>query len=192
MVVPYCMHSDSLIWCRSWYKETTWPFPVKISNQWKPPMFEKPLPPYLSFTVRCDRLSSTHAQITVLNTLTHARKWFPQISDSPFAHDCSLAGPGEEEIAVWFYDAETMKCTAFTYGGEEGNANRWHKCKEHFSVWLNTRKQKHMNVARNISMRIATDFCFSFFTPRRIRSRRCSICFSLTLRWTKATKSFHL
>ncbi len=36
-----------------------------------------------------------------------------------------LSGPCKESNSKWYFDSSTSKCTAFTYGGCEGNANRF-------------------------------------------------------------------
>ena len=36
-----------------------------------------------------------------------------------------LLGPCEEKHANWYYSADTRECTAFSYGGCQGNANRF-------------------------------------------------------------------
>ena len=36
-----------------------------------------------------------------------------------------MAGPCEEKKSNWYFDAAAEECTAFSYGGCEGNANRF-------------------------------------------------------------------
>ncbi|XP_045537794.1 papilin isoform X3 [Papilio machaon] len=72
---------------------------------------------------------------------TVASRFDPETSSDDICRLPMRAGPCDQSLMRWFYDPSTDSCSQFTYGGCEGNANRFESLEECESRCKTTRPE---------------------------------------------------
>ncbi|KPJ10062.1 Papilin, partial [Papilio machaon] len=72
---------------------------------------------------------------------TVASRFDPETSSDDICRLPMRAGPCDQSLMRWFYDPSTDSCSQFTYGGCEGNANRFESLEECESQCKTTRPE---------------------------------------------------
>ncbi|XP_013147767.1 PREDICTED: papilin isoform X2 [Papilio polytes] len=80
-----------------------------------------------------------------------SNRFEPEISSSEICRLPMRAGPCDQSLMRWFYDPSTDSCSQFTYGGCEGNANRFESLEECESRCKNTRPEPETSTTTTTS-----------------------------------------